>query len=190
MPDLAEWRDEDEVYQPAEDTRLLAEATRETVAAGDRVLDVGTGSGFVAAVAAEAGADVVGVDINPHACAQARRQGVPTVRGDLTLPFRDGVFDLVLFNPPYLPTAPGEAGDDWLERALSGGEDGRAVVEPFLDDVCRVLAPGGVVLLLVSSLTGIDEVTDFAAERGLDATEVAAEKHPFERLVVLRLTPR
>jgi release factor glutamine methyltransferase len=188
MPDLANWRDEDEVYQPAEDTRLLAEATRETVGAGDRVLDVGTGSGFVAAVAAEEGALVVGVDINPHACRQAREQGIPAVRGNLTDPFGADCFDVVLFNPPYLPTPPDAEGDDWLEHALSGGEDGRAVVEPFLDDVGRVLAPGGVVLLLVSSLTGLDEVREFAAARGLSGEEVAGEKHAFERLVVLRLS--
>ena len=189
MPDLADWREEDEVYQPAEDTRLLAEATREAVEAGERVLDVGTGSGFVGAVAAEAGAHVVGVDVNPHACRQARGQGLPVVRGNLTDPFRDGTFDTVLFNPPYLPTPPEVEGDDWQERALSGGPDGRRVIEPFLDDVKRVLAPDGVVFLLVSSLSGIEAVTDFAAERGLRATEVAAEKHSFERLVVLRLAP-
>jgi len=188
MPDLANWRDEDEVYQPAEDTRLLAEATEGAVEPGDRVLDVGTGSGFVAAVAAEADGRVTGVDINPHACRQAREQGVPTVRGNLTDPFRAGVFDVVLFNPPYLPTPPDAEGDDWLEHALSGGEDGRAVVEPFLDDVSRVLAPDGVVLLLVSSLTGLEAVTEFAAARGLASEEVTDEKHAFERLVVLRLT--
>jgi release factor glutamine methyltransferase len=189
MPDLANWRDEDEVYQPAEDTRLLAEATPAAVDPGDRVLDVGTGSGFVAAVAAEAGGRVVGVDINPHACQQAREQGVPTVRGNLTAPFGADAFDDVLFNPPYLPTPPDAEGDDWLEHALSGGEDGRAVVEPFLDDVGRVLAPDGEVLLLVSSLTGLAEVREFAAERGLGARELSDEKHAFERLVVLRLTP-
>jgi release factor glutamine methyltransferase len=188
MPDLANWREADEVYQPAEDTRLLAEATRDVVDPDDRVLDVGTGSGFVAAVAAEEGSRVVGVDINPHACRQARERGVPTVRGNLTDPFTAESFGLVLFNPPYLPTPPEAEGDDWLENALSGGEDGRAVVEPFLDDVGRVLAPGGRVLLLVSSLTGLDEVRAFAADRGLASEELASEKHAFERLVVLRLT--
>jgi len=189
MTDLAERRDLDQVYQPAEDSRLLAETTREYVDSGDRVLDVGTGTGYVASVLAEEGATVVGVDVNPLACREARDHGVPVVQGNLLDPFRDGVFDVVACNPPYLPTPPEEERDDWMEYALSGGEDGRAVVEPFVESVGRVLASGGEVFLLVSTLTGLEEITALAAAAGLDAEEVAAEKHPFERLVVLRLWP-
>lgn len=189
MTDLADRRDLAQVYQPAEDSRLLAETAADHVGEGDRVLDVGTGSGYVATVAEEAGADVVGVDLNPLACREARDHGVPVVQANLTDPFRDAVFDAVLFNPPYLPTPPADERDDWMEYALSGGEDGRAVIEPFLDAVGRVLAPGGVVLLLVSTLTGLDAVVDYAADRGLSASEIASEKHAFERLLVLRLVP-
>lgn len=189
MTDLVERRDLDQVYQPAEDSRLLAETAAERVGDGDLVLDVGTGSGHVAAVAEDAGADVVGVDLNPLACRDARDSGIPVVQANLTDPFRDGVFDAVLFNPPYLPTPPEDERDDWMEYALSGGEDGRAVIEPFLDGVGRVLAPAGRVLLLVSTLTGLDAVVEYAAKRGLSAEEVAAESHPFERLVVLALVP-
>jgi len=187
MTDLAERRDLDQVYQPAEDSRLLAETVAERVGDSDLVLDVGTGSGYVATVAADAGADVVGVDVNPLACREARENGVPVVQANLTDPFRDGIFDVVLFNPPYLPTPPEAERDDWMEYALSGGEDGRAVIEPFLDGVGRVLAPGGEVLLLISTLTGDDAVVDYADARGLEATELASEKHAFERLLVLGL---
>ena len=189
-PALAEQRGVERVYQPAEDSRLLAESVVESVEPGDRLLDVGTGSGFVAARAGDAGADVVGSDLNPYACRQAREAGVPVVRGDLTTPFRSGVFDLVTFNPPYLPTNPETAWSDWMERALSGGSDGRAAVEPFLGDVGRVLAPGGTALLLVSTLTGPETVRELAADRGLAATEVAREPYPFEALLVLCITPK
>jgi release factor glutamine methyltransferase len=54
--------------------------------------------------------------------------------------------------------------------------------------VGRVLAPDGTVLLLVSSLTGIDAVRSTAADNGLEAREVTEENVPFERLVVLALT--
>lgn len=187
MTDLADRRGLDDVYQPAEDSRLLAEAIEEYVSDGDTLLDVGTGSGYVATVAADRGADVVGSDVNPHACRAASERGVPVVRTNLADAFQDDVFDVVVFNPPYLPTPPEMERDDWFERALSGGESGRAVVAPFLDTVGRVLAPDGTVFLLVSSLTGIEAVTDRAADNGFAADTVAAEKHPFERLVVLRL---
>ncbi|QLH84209.1 HemK2/MTQ2 family protein methyltransferase [Halosimplex pelagicum] len=185
-PGLAAQRDVEQVYQPAEDSKLLADAVVERVGDGDRALDVGTGSGYVAARMREAGADAVGTDLNPHACRQAAEAGIPAVRADLTGPFRDGSFDAVTFNPPYLPTEPDREWDDWMERALSGGEDGRAAIDPFLDDVSRVLAPGGAAYLLVSSLTDPDAVRERAAENGLASEEVASESHPFETLLVVR----
>jgi release factor glutamine methyltransferase len=183
------------VYQPAEDSRLLAAAAVEDERVSGRVLEVGTGSGWVAQqVAEETDANVVASDLNPAACREARDRALgagdtpvfEVVRGDLVAPFRATAFDCVLFNPPYLPTDPDNAWDDWMETALSGGESGRAVLNPFLDAVGRVLAPGGRVLVLVSSLTGVDEVLERAAVNDLDATPVRQESYPFETLTVYR----
>ncbi|WP_435178182.1 HemK2/MTQ2 family protein methyltransferase [Halorussus sp. AFM4] len=191
MTDLADRRGvETEVYQPAEDSHLLAEAAVEDLRADPPglALEVGTGSGYVAErVADETGARVVGSDVNPHACEQARDRGVEAVRADLLEPFRTESFDAVLFNAPYLPTEPDEERDDWMEVALSGGEDGRAVVEPFLETVGRVLAPDGAVYLLVSSLTGVEEVVAMAETEGFSAVALRDESFPFETLTVLKL---
>ena len=191
MTDLADRRGmETAVYQPAEDSRLLAGAVvaDRDEAREDLLLEVGTGSGYVAEQVAErTGARVLGSDLNPHACAQARGRGVETVRADLLAPFRDGVFDAVLFNPPYLPTDPDDERDDWMELALSGGEDGRRVVEPFLSAVGRVLAPDGAVYLLVSSLAGVDDVVALAGAEGFSAVALRDESFPFETLSVLKL---
>lgn len=176
------------VYQPAEDSRLLAESVVDRVDADEVVLEVGSGSGYVAERVAEAtGARVVGSDVNPDACRATRDRGVEAVRADLTAPFVAGAVDVVLFNPPYLPTPPGHEWDDPLEDALSGGEDGRRVIRPFLDDVGRVLGPEGRVYLLVSSLTDVEAVSGLAAEAGLSTRDVAEESFPFERLVCLEL---
>ena len=216
------------VYQPAEDSALLARAAVETIAENERVLEVGTGSGWVAArVASETGASVVASDLNPHACRQARERartprtgtegdgsvegggdgddehrdsgedehrlagegtpGFDVVTADLVSAFADGSFDCVLFNPPYLPTDPDNEWDDWMERALSGGESGRAVIEPFLDTVERVLAPGGRVLLLVSSLAGYETVLDHARDRGFSVEKAVEESYPFETLTVVSM---
>jgi release factor glutamine methyltransferase len=188
-PSLAERRDLEQVYQPAEDSHLLAETAREAVRPGERVLDVGTGSGYVAAALDAAGADVVATDVNPLACRDAREAGIEVVQANLADPFREDVFDLVTFNPPYLPTPPEEAMDDWMERALSGGESGREVIAPFLETVGRVLVPEGRVLLLVSTLTDVAAVRELASDAGFSAREVAEESHPFERLVVLEIRP-
>ncbi|MEF8780835.1 MAG: HemK2/MTQ2 family protein methyltransferase [Haloferacaceae archaeon] len=189
--ELAERRGfETHVYQPAEDSALLASAAVDLVRDGDRVLEVGTGSGWIAERVREgADARVIASDLNPHACRQARDRGLEAVRTDLVSPFRADAFDLVAFNPPYLPTDPDNEWGDWMEVALSGGETGRRIVEPFLADVGRVLAPAGNVLLLVSSLTDREAVEALAADAGFATEAVREEAYPFETLWVLRLSP-
>ncbi|WP_313690794.1 HemK2/MTQ2 family protein methyltransferase [Halorarum halobium] len=180
----------DPVYAPAEDSGLLATAAERR--AHGVALEVGTGSGWVAerTAALEDVSRVIGSDVNPHACRRARERGLEAVRTDLLDAFRDGAFDTVLFNPPYLPTDPDAEWDDWQEAALSGGESGRELIEPFLDDVARVLAPSGTVLLLVSSLAGFADVVAYAVERGFDAETVLEESFPYETLSVLALEER
>lgn len=188
-PALADRRGVETVYQPAEDSALLAAAAAETVGGDDLVFEVGVGSGWVAErVAAETGARVVGDDLSPAACAEAAGRGVEVLRANLLDPVSDRAVDVVLCNPPYLPTPPEAEWDDPMEAALSGGPEGRRVVDPFLDDVGRVLAPGGRALLLVSTLTGLNAVRDRAAANGLRAAAVREESYPYERLVVLRLS--
>ena len=185
--DLADRRGlERDVYQPAEDSRLLAEAAVEH--ARGRTLEVGTGSGWVAEqISRETDATVVASDYNLEACRQARERGLSVVRADLVAPFRDAALDTVAFNPPYLPTDPDNEWDDRMERALSGGESGRAVINPFLDTVGRVLSADGIVLLLVSSLTGFDDVVARAESNGFAVSTVRQESYPFETLSILCL---
>ena len=66
--------------------------------AGERWLDVATGTGEVAVRAARAGADVTGLDIAPRLLEQARSKSadIQWVEGDAqALPFPDGAFDVV-----------------------------------------------------------------------------------------------
>lgn len=191
MGDLADRREmETEIYEPAEDSQLLLESAVESVGAEDLVLEVGTGSGYVAReLATETNARVIGSDINPRACQRAREAGITTLRTHLVAAFRKDVFDVVLFNPPYLPAVEAAARDDWMESALTAGETGRAVIEPFVETVGRVLAPGGSVFLIVSTLTGVEEVKATAEAAGFAVSTVENASFPFERLLVLRLQP-
>ena len=175
----------DQVYPPAEDSFLLLRAALREVREADRVLEVGTGSGYVAAGLTGRAAMVVATDINPHAVRYARTRGVAAVRTDLFAGI-SGPFDLILFNPPYLPTAPEERMDDWLEYALDGGVTGRDVIERFIADLGRVLSPFGRVLLLVSSLSGLDEVRELFARAGFVSFVVDTERLEGETLYILR----
>lgn len=185
---LTEKRDMPTVYEPAEDSRLLASAAADRIT-DERVLEVGVGSGYVAQrIAAETAADVVGCDINPEACANARAEGIEVVRSNLTDPFVANSFDVVVFNPPYLPTPPEQEWDDPLEYALSGGEDGRRVIRPFLADLGRILRSDGRGFMLISSLTNVNAVSALAEDAGLDLAEILDESFPYERLIVCEIT--
>jgi release factor glutamine methyltransferase len=102
------------VYAPQADTYLLARALRaEGVGAGMDVLDVGTGSGALALLAAGLGARVAATDISWRAVAAARINAVRTGRrvqvrrGDLTDPVGTRRFDVVVSNPPARARVPG-----------------------------------------------------------------------------------
>jgi release factor glutamine methyltransferase len=184
-PSLHMKYDSRQVYSPESDTLLLLAAARAEVRPGDRVLEVGTGSGLIAAEIARI-TRVVATDINPHAVLCAGKAGIDVVRTDLFTGIK-GSFDLVLFNPPYLPTQPEERIDDWLEYALDGGKSGRAVIERFARNVGDVLAPGGRILLLISSLTGLSEVQERFAGRNYSAGIAMQQVVEDEVLYVLKI---
>ena len=177
--------DASQVYVPDADTYLLLDAARLEVVPGDRVLEAGTGCGLIAADLARI-TGVVATDINPHAALCARKKGVEVIQDDLFCGIR-GTFDLILFNPPYLPTQPEERIDDWLEYALDGGETGRVVIGHFAEQVGRVLAPEGRILLLISSLTGLPEVRDLFFRLGFISEIMMRKKIEGEMLYVLKI---
>jgi release factor glutamine methyltransferase len=172
------------VYPVLEDTLLLLAAAQAECRPGERVLEIGCGSGYISERLVRY-ASVLATDINPHAAGEARTRGLDVVRADLIFCIR-GPFDLVIFNPPYLPTLPDERMGDWLEYALDGGPDGRAAISRFISDVGRVLAPEGRFLLLVSSLTGLQEVGSLLSDAGFEHHVVIQQKIEGEELVVLR----
>lgn len=156
------------VYPPREDTALLLHAldVHPSSRRRGRLLEVGTGSGAVALHAAELGFRVVASDINPHALRAldlaARAAGVllAPVRADLLRGLRR--FDLILFNPPYLPTPPGARDPDrWVNAALDGGPDGFDVTARFLSELPSHLNPRGAAYLVVSSRQPRSRKEDF-----------------------------
>lgn len=177
-----------QVYEPAEDSFLLADAALSEVRNSDRVLEVGCGSGIISAVIkANTKASVVGIEINPFAARCSKENGIEVIRGDL-LSCITGEFDLIIFNPPYLPTNEMERTKDWINAALDGGYDGRSIIKRFLNEAGNCLSNNGKILLLISSMTGIDEVRSELISLGYSILEIGHERLDFEQLIVLAAT--
>jgi release factor glutamine methyltransferase len=183
---MAQSEDEGEVYEPAEDTYLLLKVALAEARVSDRVLEIGCGMGLISRGLAPRVQTVLATDINPHAVKVVQKYGIPVVRADLFLGIK-GEFDMIIFNPPYLPTIEEERIAGWLNFALDGGGSGRDTIDRFLEDLRPHLAIGGRAIILLSSLTGPKEVEDAAHAAGFEVSEVAAERHFFEQLYVLKL---
>ncbi|HVP94449.1 MAG TPA: HemK2/MTQ2 family protein methyltransferase [Methanoregulaceae archaeon] len=183
FPDSGRY-DPDQIYQPEADTYLLVEVAQKEIRSADRVLEIGTGTGYIGSHLTGY-ASLIVTDINPHACLAAKEKGLEVIRTDMF----DGIcghFDLVIFNPPYLPTQDDERIVDWLEYALDGGHAGRSTIIQFVTGVGRILAPGGRVLLLISSLTGVEEVIELFQGNSFSAGIIAKRKIFDEYLLILR----
>lgn len=169
------------VYPPQADTWLLARSvlSHEGVA-GRRVLDVCTGTGALALAAVAAGArDVTAVDLSRRAVANARtnallnRARVRVRRGDLFAPVSGGSFDAVVCNPPYVPSATARLARYAIDRSWDAGPDGRVLIDRVCAEAGRVLAPGGVLLLVQTAVVGVDRTLDGLAAAGLEPSVVA-----------------
>lgn len=176
------------VYPPSDDSYMLADVVNSMDIKGKRFLEIGCGSGIVAITAAVRGADVTAVDINPKAveCTlrNAEKSGV-RVKAFVSNLFEnvEGQYDVIAFNPPYLP---GTEEDPDYDVAWSGGEEGREVIDRFLENVDKYLKPCGVLLLVQSSLNDPAKTTEIL-EKMRYAVEIAAqEKFFLETLYVFR----
>jgi release factor glutamine methyltransferase len=180
------------VYRPAEDSFLIADQI--PYYRSKRTLDIGTGSGILALVSAETAQEVVASDINPFAAdclkKNARLNGldykIDILVGDLFDPIRTGErFDLITFNPPYLPEDGYQAQRDYLDFSWSGGSNGRQVTDRFLEEFPRYLKRDGSILLVQSSLSGIRTTISKLRRKGFIAKVVASKHIHFEDIAVI-----
>ncbi|WNI14889.1 HemK2/MTQ2 family protein methyltransferase [Actinacidiphila sp. ITFR-21] len=183
------------VYAPQADTHLLAQALRdEGVTAGMDVLDVGTGSGALALLAARMGARVSATDISWRAVATARinaaRVGtrIRVRRGDLTAPMADRTFDLVVSNPPYVPTPDTRrTATRGAAVAWNAGHTGRQAVDRICAHSHKVLRPHGVLLMVHSGLCGVEPTLRRLTEAGLSCSVTERAYVPFGPVLTERL---
>lgn len=139
------------VYYPNDDSFLMLDAIADVAVEAKEVLDLGTGSGILGLFCAMRGALVTVADIDEIAVRQALKAAkslgvrlMPRV-SDLFSNV-SGKFDLVLFNPPYLPSS------EIADGTIDGGPNGTTLAKRFLHDLPNHLKEYGTALLLLSSL--------------------------------------
>jgi len=144
-----------ELYSAAEDTFLLARGVEGIIECPGLVAEIGCGGGLVTEVMAELGCEVVSTDVSAEAAREtwlrAKRRGldarVHVICCDRLEAVRAGeVFDLVAFNPPYLP-------DEEGDLSYSGGPTGVEVPLAFAGSAYERLKRGRLMVFVLSSLS-------------------------------------
>lgn len=172
------------IYEPAEDSWLLAKAVK-SYSKGKRVLDMGSGSGIQATTAKNSGAlEVLAADINPESVRKVNSLGVKAVKSNLFSNL-SGKYDLIIFNPPYLPEEKRE--DKGTRIVTTGGKKGDETILRFLKYAKRFLAPKGKILLLVSSLTPKERIFSLLRKQRIQKRIIQRSRHFMEILEVWKL---
>ena len=176
------------VYKPAEDSFMLAENLE--IREKDKVLDMGTGCGIQAIVASENAKEVHACDINVQAIRCARfnaeeyEREIEVFWSDLFSNILES-YDVVVFNPPYLPSERDEK-KDIETKAWNGGKKGREVLDRFLEEVPDYLKKNGKLFLVQSSLTDLNKTVEKLKNFGFKVEIKEKRRFFFEELYVIK----
>jgi release factor glutamine methyltransferase len=178
------------VFAPRSDAGVLLDAALPRLR-GD-VLDLCAGSGVLALEAAPHATSVVAVDLSLGAAATIRvnallnRRRVEVRRGDLFRAVGSRRFDVILTNPPYLPTPPG-ARAGLGATAWEGGPRGRDLLDRICAGAAGHLRPGGEVLIVQSALADTERTLELLRASGLEAGVVAEQEGPYGAIARARM---
>jgi len=139
------------IYPPGKDSFLLKKHIKDY--ANGSVLDLGTGSGILAKEAKKYIDNVLAVDINKKALKKITK--IKTKYSDLFSNIKEK-FDLIMFNPPYLPENIKEKPEDKI--ALCGGKEGYEIIFKFLEQAKSHLNKNGKILMVFSSLSDKEKI--------------------------------
>jgi methylase of polypeptide subunit release factors len=125
---------------------------------------------------------VVGTDLIRPEISDWKGSGANYLVTDAALCFRTGSFDLVAFNPPYVPS------EGITDRAVDGGMEGAEVALHFLRDAMAVVKDDGKILMLASSDNPLRFLRSECESRGFTMRRVAEERLFFEKLSVYEIS--
>lgn len=217
--------DYDHVYEPAEDSFLLLDALEAELPFLLRkkpsiCLELGPGSGIIISALAKylnyQSHGFFAVDINKFACDATKRTGkandvnVEVLNMDLLSCFKPNSIDLLLFNPPYVPTPTNldanipeqrkfyddeaetvyKTSDDdkMLIKSWAGGADGCEIINRVIANLDDILAPDAVFYLLIIKDNNPEKIKADLRSRGYEAQQIIDRKIRGEHLIVLKIS--
>jgi len=168
---------ESEPYPPSEDTFFLADYIKNEK--GECALDIGTGSGYLAALLEKSFSLVVATDLifnvlKKHEYFTANNvccNGADAINQQ---------FDLVICNMPYLKT------DDVSDVRTDGGKDGLEIPIKIIDSAKSRIKLGGKFVYVTSSLSDFKKLISYTKLEGFDVSILAKKKLFFEELILVK----
>ncbi|MFT4304109.1 MAG: HemK2/MTQ2 family protein methyltransferase [Candidatus Woesearchaeota archaeon] len=158
-----------DIYESDEDSYLLSKYVEKLIKPNYKVLDIGCGSGIQCETALKKTKSVLGVDINSNAIEYCKKSeycnSAKFKQSDLFSNIKKQKYDVIIFNPPYLPDAKDPKN---MKLYTTGGKKGYEIIERFLSEVNYYLTENGFILLLFSSLTKKDVVDQLISNYLLD----------------------
>jgi len=183
------------IYKPSEDSYLMTNTLKERLPEllgknlNLKLLEIGSGSGIHLQTAFHSGVlkeNIFSSDINMHSVQHCTLLGFNCIQSDLFEEFNSekDKFDLIIFNPPYLPEDKEKKEPEDSKLATTGGKKGNEITIRFLEQAKNYLNKNGTIFLIASSLA---EKVNFD-ELGYNEKEIGCERLFFETLCVCEIS--
>jgi len=171
------------MYTPAEDSFLLLKNINKYIKPGTKFLEIGAGSGIISEKAKQLGAEVLATDIDSEVVGQLKRKNINIIKSNLFNNINNkDKFDLIVFNPPYLPEHKHDKKKD-----TTGGKRGDETIIKFLKQAKNYLNKDGKILLITSSLTPMKKI-DKILDKDYKSRIIDKKKLFFEQLFLYELS--
>lgn len=195
-----------EVYEPCDDSfalvdALLADRTNLLEHRPTLCMEVGCGSGYViTSLALMLGEEAPGIqyiatDTNPYAVRVTREtleaHGVHAelINTDIASGLENrlaGSVDVIVVNPPYVPTPEDEVGREGIASAWAGGENGRRVIDKILPIANKLLSKRGWLYMVTLTANNPSQICLQMRERGFASRIVVQRSTEEESLHVIK----